>query len=54
LVVLENITRFRNLLQRDGTDRLDEQTERRVNRLLAEEEAKLVALDQAGRPSEDD
>lgn len=49
LVALENIDRFRRLLQPGGPTRLDEQTERTVNILLMEEEAKLLALDETAR-----
>jgi DNA-binding response OmpR family regulator len=54
MVVLDNIARFRSLLQCHGADKLDEETERIVARLLAKEKAKLVALDQPRKPPEAD
>ena len=45
-VVLQNIRLFQRLLQQDATDNLDIRTERPLKQLLAQEEAKLAALDQ--------
>ena len=44
-VVLQNIRLFQRLLQQDANDNLDTRTERALKQLLAEENAKLAALD---------
>ena len=45
VITAENIQRFRRILAGQEGIPLDAQTERMVIRLLAEEEAKLAALD---------
>ena len=45
-VVLQNIRLFQRLLQQDANDNLDTRTERALKQLLAQENAKLAALDQ--------
>ena len=44
-VVLQNIRLFQQLLQQDASDNLDTRTERALKQLLAQENAKLAALD---------
>lgn len=47
LAVLENIARLQRLLRPDGSNRLDERTERTIQQLLAEEEAILLETESA-------
>jgi hypothetical protein len=45
-VALQNIRLFQRLLQQDANDNLDTRAERTLKQLLAQESAKLAALDQ--------